>query len=250
MQSQVNVAIVTGGSRGIGAATARTLAEQGYAVCVNYSASRSEAESVVAAVTQRGGTAHLYKADVTDPHQVERLFDFADRLGSLRALVNSAGITGTISPLADAEPATLQRVMDVNVMGVMLCSRQAVLRMSTRRGGQGGAIVNVSSAASTLGSPGEYVWYAASKGAVDSFTLGFSKEVGGEGIRVNAVSPGLIDTQIHAAAGDADRARRLATSVPMQRVGDAEEVARTIGWLLSEQSSYTTGAIVRVAGGR
>jgi NAD(P)-dependent dehydrogenase (short-subunit alcohol dehydrogenase family) len=245
------VVIVTGGGRGIGAAIARLTAARGYAVCVNYQSDPSSADQVVADIMADGGKAVAVQADVSHAEEVTRLFDQTEReLGGVGALVNNAGITGKISRLDDADVATLQRTMDINAMGVMLCCREAVLRMSTKHGGKGGAIVSISSGAATLGSPGEFVWYAASKGAVDSFTLGLSKEVTGEGIRVNAVSPGLTETELHASGGEPGRAARLAPLIPMGRAGTPEEVAQAVVWLLSDEASYVSGAILRCAGGR
>lgn len=249
--SETGVLIVTGGGRGIGAATARLAARRGYAVCVNYLSNAEAAQSVVANVTAAGGRAIAIAADVRVEGDVEALLARThDRLGPVTGLVNNAGLTGTISRLDEAEENTLRRVLAVNVLGVLLCSRAVVRRMSTRHGGAGGAIVNVSSGAATLGSPGEYVWYAGSKGAVDSITLGLAREVAGEGIRVNAVAPGMVATEIHAASGDADRLERIGRAVPIGRPARPEEVAEPILWLLSDAASYVTGAILRVAGGR
>lgn len=245
------VALVTGASRGIGAATARRLAAQGWAVAVNYRSDRTGAEAVVAAIVAGGGAAVALAADIADEAAVERLFaDCVDRLGTLHGLVNNAGTLEAQMPLADMRADRLHRVFATNVVGTMLCAREAVRRLSTARGGAGGAIVNVSSAASRLGSPHEYVDYAASKGAVDSFTLGLAREVAGEGIRVNAVRPGFIETGIHARGGDPDRLARLAPALPMGRAGRADEVAQAITWLLSDAAAYTTGALLDVSGGR
>ncbi len=245
------VLIVTGGGRGIGAATARLGAARGYAVCVNYRTNAEAAAAVVAKIETAGGRAIAVQADVAREEEVIRLFEAVDKeLGPVTALVNNAGLTGLISRLDEAKSETIRQVIEVNVFGVIWCSREAVRRMSTKHGGTGGAIVNISSGAATLGSPGEYIWYAAAKGAVDSFTLGLSKEVAGEGIRVNAVSPGMVATEIHAASGDAGRLERIGRAVPMGRPSEPEEVAEPVLWLLSEQASYTTGTILRVAGGR
>jgi NAD(P)-dependent dehydrogenase (short-subunit alcohol dehydrogenase family) len=245
------VLIVTGGGRGIGAATARLGAARGYAVCVNYLSNAEAAASVVAEIEAAGGRALAVQADVAREEEAIRLFEVVDReLGPVTALVNNAGLAGLISRLDEAESETIRQVIEVNVFGVIWCAREAVKRMSTKHGGQGGAIVNISSGAATLGSPGEYIWYAAAKGAVNSFTLGLSKEVAGEGIRVNAVSPGMVSTEIHAASGDADRLERIGRAVPIGRAAEPEEIAEPILWLLSEAASYTTGAILRVAGGR
>ncbi|MGF1607984.1 MAG: SDR family oxidoreductase [Kiloniellales bacterium] len=243
--------LVTGGSRGIGAATARLAAAEGYAVCVNYAGSREAAEAVAREIEAGGGRAIAVQADVADEAQVEALFETVDRqLGPLTALVNNAGLTGPFGRLDEAAGETLRQVIAVNLLGTLYCARAAVRRMSTRHGGHGGGIVNLSSGAATLGSPGEYVWYAASKGGVDSFTLGLSKEVAGEGIRVNAVAPGLIATGIHAASGMPDRLEQMAPSLPIGRAARPEEVAAPVLWLLSDAASYVTGAILRVAGGR
>jgi len=248
---ETGVMLVTGGGRGIGAATVRLAAQRGYAVCANYVSNSAAAEALVAGITAAGGRAIAVQGDVCSEGDVERMFARAEvDLGPVTALVNNAGLTGRISRLDQAAMATLRQVMDVNVMGTLLCSRAAVRRMSTRHGGRGGAIVNVSSGAASLGSPGEYVWYAAAKGAVDSFTIGLSREVAGEGIRVNAVAPGMVATEIHAASGDAGRLERIGNAVPLGRPAGAEEVAEPILWLLSDAASYITGAILRVAGGR
>jgi NAD(P)-dependent dehydrogenase (short-subunit alcohol dehydrogenase family) len=243
--------LVTGGGRGIGAATVRLAAQRGYAVCANYVSNGTAAEALVADIADSGGRAIAVQGDVCSEDDVERMFARTEaELGPVTALVNNAGLTGLISRLDEAETATLRQCLEVNVMGTLLCSRTAVRRMSTRHGGRGGAIVNISSAAASLGSPGEYVWYAAAKGAVDSFTIGLSREVAGEGVRVNAVAPGLTATEIHAASGDAGRLERIGKTVPLGRPASAEEVAEPILWLLSDAASYVTGAILRVAGGR
>jgi NAD(P)-dependent dehydrogenase (short-subunit alcohol dehydrogenase family) len=245
------VLIVTGASRGIGAATARLAAARGYRVCVNFLGSAEAAHALVAEIEAAGGRALAVQGDTSDEAAVCRLFETVDRaLGPVDALVNNAGVTGPMGRVEDLALDTLRHVLDVNVIGCILCAREAVRRMSTKRGGRGGAIVNVSSGAATLGSPNEYVHYAASKGAVDSFTIGLAREVAGEGIRVNAVSPGLIETDIHASAGAPDRLERLAPTVPIARAGSPEEVAEPILWLLSDAASYMTGGILRVAGGR
>jgi NAD(P)-dependent dehydrogenase (short-subunit alcohol dehydrogenase family) len=245
------VLIVTGASRGIGAATARLAAGRGYDVCVNYQADRDAAEAVVANIEAAGGRAIAVQADVANEAQVERLFETVDReLGQLGALVNNAGLAGRFSRLDEADSETIRRVIEVNVLGLIACSRAAVRRLSPRHGGAGGAIVNLTSGAATIGSPGEYVWYAASKGAVDSFTLGLGKEPAGEGIRVNAVAPGFVETEIHAASGMPDRVKEQGHTVPIGRAAQPEEIAETILWLLSDQASYVTGAVLRVAGGR
>lgn len=243
--------IVTGGSRGIGAATARLAAARGYAVCLVYVRNREAADSVVGAIRRGGGTAIAVRADVTSEDDVVALFDTTDRsLGRLTALVNNAGVLERQTRVEQMDAARLARVFAVNVIGSFLCAREAVRRMSTERGGTGGSIVNVSSAASRIGSPNEYVDYAASKAAIDAFTIGLAKEVANEGIRVNAVRPGVIYTEIHASGGEPDRVDRVKDHVPMKRGGDVEEVARAILWLLSDEASYSTGAILDVSGGR
>jgi NAD(P)-dependent dehydrogenase (short-subunit alcohol dehydrogenase family) len=250
-QDVKQVMLVTGGSRGIGAATALLAARRGYAVAVNYTRNEAAAAEVVRAIAQAGGEAFAVHADVADEPQVLAMFDQVDRrLGRLTALVNNAGVVDVSQRVDEMTLARWRRMFDVNVIGSMLCAREAVRRMSTRHGGTGGAIVNVSSAASRLGSPAQYVDYAAAKGAIDAFTLGLAKEVAGEGIRVNAVRPGLIETEIHASGGLPDRVRDLAHQVPMQRGGTAEEVAQAILWLLSPEASYTTMSLLEVSGGR
>ena len=245
------VLLVTGGSRGIGAATARLAAEQGWAVAVNYSANSLAADEVVRAIRATGGRAMAVQADVADEAQVLKRFEHIDaRLGRLSGLVNNAGVVDRAQRVEDMSVARWRRMFDINVIGSFLCAREAVRRMSTRHGGSGGAIVNLSSAAARLGSPGEYVDYAAAKSAIDAFTIGLAKEVAGDGIRVNAVRPGLIDTEIHASGGRPDRVEALKHQVPMQRAGTAEEVAQTILWLLSDAASYTTMSLVEVSGAR
>jgi NAD(P)-dependent dehydrogenase (short-subunit alcohol dehydrogenase family) len=245
------VLLVTGGSRGIGAATALLAARKGYAVAVNYTSNEAAAQEVVRAIAASGGKAVAIQADVADEAQVLRMFEQVDaRLGRLTALVNNAGVVDRSARVDEMSYARLKRMFDINVMGSFLCAREAVKRMSTRHGGRGGAIVNVSSAASRLGAPGQYVDYAAAKGAIDAMTIGLAKEVGGEGIRVNAVRPGLIETDIHASGGLPNRVRDLQHQVPMQRGGTAEEVAHTIVWLLSPEASYTTMSLVEVSGAR
>lgn len=244
------VAIVTGGSRGIGRAVSLLLAERGYAVCLSYVSDAAAAQAVVDAITAKGGQARAVKGDVGSEADVIALFQAADRLGRLAALVNNAGVVDVKSDVADMSLARLQRMMNTNVVGSFLCAREAVRRMSTKRGGAGGAIVNLSSVAARLGGPGQFVDYAASKGAIDSLTIGLAREVAGEGIRVNAVAPGIIATEIHASGGEPDRVERLGPAVPMGRAGTAEEVAAPIVWLLSDEASYTTGAILDIGGGR
>ena len=245
------VIIVTGSSRGIGAATARLAGENGYAVCVNYFKNPESAENVVSAIKDSGGEAIAVAGDMSLESDVDRLFTTVDKeLGTVNALVNNAGIIALQSRVQDLDVARMQRIFAVNIMGYFLCAREAIKRMSTKMGGAGGAIVNVSSAASRLGSPGEFVDYAASKGAIDTMTIGLAREIADEGIRVNAVRPGLIDTEMHAAAGDPDRAEKLKHLVPMKRVGSGEDIAKAILWLLSEGASYSTGTIIDVSGGR
>lgn len=245
------VIIVTGGSRGIGAATALLAAQRGYAVCVNYVSNREAAESVAGQIRAAGGRAITVAGDVSKEEDVLRLFTTTDQeLGRVTALVNNAGILEHQSRLEAMSAERITRVLVANVTGSLLCAREAVKRMSTRHGGQGGAIVNLSSMAAKLGGPGEYVDYAASKGAIDAFTIGLAKEVAAEGIRVNAVRPGLIYTDIHASGGEAGRVDRLKDAVPMKRGGTAEEVAHAILWLLSDESSYATGTFIDVSGGR
>jgi NAD(P)-dependent dehydrogenase (short-subunit alcohol dehydrogenase family) len=245
------IMLVTGSGRGIGAATAELAVQMGYAVAVNYRSDRKRAEAVVERINAAGGEAVALRADVSQEADVVRLFREVDeQLGSLTALVNNAGVLETQMRIESIDAARIQRIFATNVIGSMLCAREAIHRMSTKRDGGGGAIVNVSSMASRLGSPNEYVDYAASKGAIDTFTLGLSREVASEGIRVNAVRPGLIDTEMHASGGEPGRIDRLKSSVPMQRGGTAEEVARAILWLLSDEASYTTGTFIDVSGGR
>ncbi|MCU1382355.1 MAG: NAD(P)-dependent oxidoreductase [Acidobacteria bacterium] len=246
-----NVLIVTGGGRGIGAETARLAAARGYAVCVNYRNNREAANGVVAAIRAGGGTAVAVGADVAVESEVVRLFEAVDaQLGPLTALVNNAGILETQARVEQIDAARVDRVFATNVRGPFICAREAVRRMSTRHGGAGGAIVNVSSRAAQLGAPGEYVDYAASKAALDALTIGLAREVAAEGIRVNGVRAGIIYTEIHAAGGEPDRVDRLGPTLPMQRGGDPIEVARAILWLLSDEASYSTASFIDVAGGR
>ena len=245
------VLIITGGSRGIGAAVALLAASQGYAVAVNYTANSLAADEVVRHIRASGGTAITVQADVAVEADVLAMFKKVDaKLGRLTALVNNAGVVDMTSRVDAMSAERLQRMFAVNVFGSFMCAREAVQRMSTRYQGEGGTIVNVSSAAARLGAPGQYVDYAAAKGAIDTFTMGLAKEVAAEGIRVNAVRPGIIDTEIHASGGLPNRVRDLAPQVPMQRAGTAAEVAEAIMWLISEKSGYTTGAIIDVTGGR
>lgn len=243
--------LITGGSRGIGAATALLAARQGYAVAVNYAANAPAATAVVRQIHEIGGQAIALQADVAREAQVLAMFEKIDaELGPLSALVNNAGVVDQPTRVDAITLGRLRRMFEINVFGSFLCAREAVRRMSTRHGGAGGSIVNLSSAAARLGSPGQYVDYAAAKGAIDTFTVGLAREVAAEGIRVNAVRPGLIETDIHASGGLPNRAWELAPQVPMQRPGSAEEVAESIVWLLSDKASYITGTLLDVTGGR
>ena len=245
------VLLITGGGRGIGAATALLAAQRGFAVAVNYAANSLAADDVVRRIRADGGTAMAVQADVGDEAQVLDMFAKVDaKFGRLTALVNNAGVVDMKARVDEMSVARLKRMFRINVIGSFVCAREAVRRMSTRHGGSGGAIVNVSSAAARLGSPGQYVDYAASKGAIDTFTVGLAKEVADEGIRVNAVRPGLIETDIHASGGMPERAAMLAPTVPMKRTGTPEEIAGAIVWLLSPEASYTTAALLDVTGGR
>jgi NAD(P)-dependent dehydrogenase (short-subunit alcohol dehydrogenase family) len=245
------ILLITGGSRGIGAATALLAAQRGYAVAVNYTANAGAADEVVRQIRAGGGQAIAVQADVAKEVQVMAMFEKIDgTLGHLTALVNNAGVVDVAARVDEMSVARLRRMFDINVLACFLCAREAIKRMSTAHGGTGGAIVNVSSVAARLGGAGQYVDYAASKGAIDTFTVGLAKEVAMEGIRVNAVRPGIIETDIHASGGQPDRVRQMAPLVPMQRAGTALEVAQAILWLLSNESSYTTGALLDVTGGR
>jgi len=245
------VLLVTGGGRGIGAATARLAASRQYEVCLTYLRNRPAAEGVASTITSAGGTAHVMQADVSAESDVVRLFNAVDKAcGPIAALVNNAGMLETQMRVDEMDAGRLTRVFAANVVGTMLCCREAVRRMSTRYGGTGGVIVNLSSAAARLGSPGEYVDYAAAKAAIDTLTIGLAREVGAEGVRVNAVRPGLIHTEIHASGGEPERVARLAASIPMKRGGTADEVASSILWLLSDEATYVNGAILDVTGGR
>lgn len=245
------VMLITGASRGIGAATALLAAERGFAVALNYRREQEAAQALVAQITRAGGNARAFAADVANEEDVLRLFREVDEhFGRLDALVNNAGILERQMQLEDMDVARLQRVFAVNVTGTFLCCREAIRRMAHKHGGNGGSIVNVSSMASRLGSPNEYIDYAAAKGAVDSLTIGLAKEVAAEGIRVNAVRPGLISTEIHASGGEPGRVERLQSAIPLGRGGEAAEVARAILFLASDESSYSTGSFVDVSGGR
>lgn len=245
------VLVITGGSRGIGAATALLAADCGYTVCINYRKNQTAAEAVVGKIKEKGGNAIAVMADVSLESDVENLFKIVDeQLGPISALVNNAGILEKQMRVEDVDEARLHRIFSANVVGSFLCAREAVRRMSTKHGGQGGAIVNVSSAASRLGSAGEYVDYAASKGAIDTLTIGLSREVAEEGIRVNAVRPAFIYTEMHADGGEPGRVDRIKESLPMKRGGQPVEVANAIIWLLSEEASYTTGTFIDLAGGK
>lgn len=245
------IVLITGGSRGIGAATALAAAQAGYAVAVNYHSNSLAADEVVRQIRAGGGTAITVQADVAIEAEILAMFAKVDaKLGRLNALVNNAGVVDTTARVDAMDWSRLRRMFDTNVLGSIACAREAVLRMSTRHGGSGGSIVNLSSVAAKLGGAGQYVDYAASKGAIDTFTVGLAREVATEGIRVNAVRPGIIDTEIHASGGQPDRVRTMSPLVPMQRPGTAHEVAQAILWLMGPQSSYTTGTLLDVGGGR
>lgn len=253
MTSKTNLGpiIVTGASRGIGAAIAKLAGERGYAVAVNYSTGAAEAKEIAGEIVGGGGCAIAIQGDVSREEDIVRLFESAEReLGPIKALVNNAGVTGGFARVDEVSSSAVTKVMAVNVSGTILCSREAVRRMSTRHGGTGGAIVNISSIAARTGAAGEWVHYAASKGAIDSFTIGLAREVATEGIRVNAVSPGLVETGLHAANGEPGRVQRMMGTIPMGRAGLPNEVAEGVLWLLSPAASFTTGAILEIGGGR
>ncbi|MCJ2038362.1 SDR family oxidoreductase [Methylobacterium sp. J-059] len=244
------VAVVTGGGRGIGRAVSLLAARHGYRVCLSYVSDAAAAASVVAAIEAEGGQAVAVRCDVAEEADVIALFAAADRLGTVTALVNNAGVIDLSAPVSEMSAARLHRMMATNVVGSFLCAREAVRRMSTKQGGRGGAVVNVSSIAARLGGAGQFVDYAASKGAIDSFTIGLAREVADAGIRVNAVAPGIIDTEIHASGGTPNKVAAMGPGVPMRRAGTADEVAAPVLWLLSDEAAYTTGAILDVSGGR
>lgn len=251
MNETAGALIVTGASRGIGAAVARLAAKRGYAVAVNFSASENQAGRVVDQIRSEGGRAVRVRADVSREEQIVELFRTAEReLGPITGLVNNAGITGGFARIEDVTVESIEKAFAVNVTGAIVCAREAVRRMSSRHGGKGGAIVNISSRAAHTGGAGEWVHYAATKGAIDSFTIGLAREVATEGVRVNAVAPGLIDTDLHAAAGEPGRVERMKGSIPMGRAGQSDEIAEAVLWLLSPAASYVTGAILAVGGGR
>jgi NAD(P)-dependent dehydrogenase (short-subunit alcohol dehydrogenase family) len=245
-----SVAIVTGGSRGIGRATSLAAAKRGYKVVVGYASNKAAADEVVAKIELTNGKAVAIKCDVGVEADILDLFKKADAFGKLGVLVNNAGVVDMTARVDEMSASRLTRMMNINIVGSILCAREAVKRMSSKHGGAGGVIVNISSVAATLGSPGQYVDYAASKGAIDTFTVGLAREVSAEGIRVNAIRPGLIDTEIHASGGEPGRAQKLAHMIPMKRVGTAEEIANAVVWLMSDDASYVTGTIFDVSGGR
>lgn len=250
MAQKPDVAIVTGGSRGIGAATCLLLAKAGYLVVVNYVSNAAAAGAIVTQIEKAGGKATAIQGDVASEKDIVALFKSADQFGQLKVLVNNAGVVDLKSRVEEMTAERLARMFTINITGSFLCAREAVKRMSTRHGGTGGAIINLSSAASTLGAPGMFVDYAASKGAIDVFTLGLAREVAAEGIRVNGVRPGIIDTDIHASGGEPDRVAQMRAQLPMQREGTAMEVAEAIAWLASDKASYVTGTCLGVSGGR
>jgi len=242
------VVLITGGSRGIGAATSIKLIEEGYQVCINYRKNKIAAERLINKITQRGGKAISIQADISIEKEVIKMFsEIDDKFGRITGLVNNAGIIGGASNLAEMSYERIKRIFEVNVIGTMLCSKESIKRMSTKYGGKGGNIINISSGASKLGSPNTYVDYASTKGAIDTFTIGLAKELAEENIRVNAIRPGFIETEIHQIA---NRLQEVVKSIPMKRIGKPEEIAETIAWLLSNKSSYTTGAIIDISGGK
>ena len=242
--------VITGASRGIGAATAMLAGKSGYAVVVNYLSNKEGAEVVANEIERQGSKAYVVQADISKPNEIKQLFDWVDReVGPIYGLVNNAGILETQMRFDEMEDTRLSRIMQTNILGTMLCTKEAILRMSTKFNGNGGSIVNLSSIGSRTGSPFEYVDYATSKGAIDTFTLGIAKEVAGEGIRVNAVRPGLVYTDIHTSGGESGRVDRLRDKIPLKRGGQAEEVAEAVLWFLSEKSSFTTGSFIDVSGG-
>lgn len=244
------VLVVTGGSRGIGAACARLGAREGFAVCVNYASNRQAADEVVADIMAAGGVASAVQGDVQHEDDVARIFAHADTMGAVTGLVNNAGVVDLPGRVDELDEARLSRMWAINITGSFLCAGEAVRRMSSKHGGEGGAIVNITSAAAKMGAGGSMVHYAASKGAIDSFTIGLALEVATEGIRVNGVRPGLIDTDIHASGGDPDRVHKLVDQVPAKHIGTADEVAEAVVWLLSDKAGYTTGSTIEVSGGR
>lgn len=250
MSPQQRVTVVTGGGRGIGAAVAVRLARAGHHIGIGYESGRDSAEQTARAVHAEGVRAVPVQLDVSAEDQVDRLFDVVrQELGPVTGLVNNAGVTGPLGRFTQTPTTVMRRVLDVNVLGALLCARRALLEMSTRHGGEGGCVVNISSGAATLGAPGEYVHYAASKAAVDAMTVGLAKEFGPEGVRVNSVQPGAVLTDMHAAMGDPDRAWRKAETIPLGRPGEPREIADAVAWLMSDESSFTTGAVLRVSGG-
>jgi NAD(P)-dependent dehydrogenase (short-subunit alcohol dehydrogenase family) len=250
-EAMQKIMLVTGGGRGIGAATCRLAAQRGYAVAINYTQNRAAAQALADEIARAGGKAIAVQADVADEAQVAAMFRTVDEeLGRLDVLVNNAGIVDTAMRFDEMDAARWRRMFEVNVIGAMNCAKQAVLRMSTRHGGKGGAIVNLTSGAARLGSPGRYVDYASAKGAVDTFTVGLGREVGGEGIRVNAVRPGVVDTEIHASSGDMGFVQQQAAAIPVQRAGRPEEIAEAILWVASDAASFTLAAIIDATGGR
>lgn len=245
-----NVVIVTGGSRGIGAEAAKLAGAQGYTVIINFVSNQSAADGVVTSIKEKGGNAYSLQGDIQHEDDVLALFEFAKTKGTIKALINNAGVVDYPARLDEMSVARLNRMFAINLTGAFLCAREAVKAMSTKHGGHGGTIVNLSSAAAKLGAGGQYVDYASTKGAIDTMTIGLAREVAEEGIRVNAVRPGIIDTDIHASGGQPDRAHELTSIIPMKRPGDAIEVAKAIIWLMSDDASYSTGTIIDVSGGR